>query len=85
MPDQKLGDRSLPAVSIKSGNNTFIVLFDPTTKLPAAMRTRDDDYVYGNSNYDMVLRDWKDVPAACKRAHTLSFQTQRHGGAAADL
>ena len=39
MPDQKLGDRSLPAVSIQSGVNTFVVLFDPATKLPAAIRT----------------------------------------------
>ena len=29
MPDQKLGDRSLPAVSVKAGINTYIVLFDP--------------------------------------------------------
>ncbi len=71
--EQKVGDRSLPAVSIKSRAGTFIVLFDPTTKLPAVVRTRDDDNVYGDSNYDLVLSDWKDV-GGYKRAHTLSFQ-----------
>ena len=74
MPDQKLGDRSLPAVSIKSGVNTFVVLFDPATKLPAAIRTRDADAVYGDSNYDMIPSDWKDVAGGGKRAHTLSFR-----------
>src|SRR5947208_951341 len=74
MPDQKLVDRSLPAVSIKSGVNTFVVLFDPATKLPAAIRTRDADAVYGDSNYDMIPSDWKDVAGGGKRAHTLSFR-----------
>ena len=37
------------------------------------VRTRDADSVYGDSNYDLVLSDWKDVGGA-KRAHTLSFQ-----------
>ena len=73
MPDQQLGQRTLPAVSIKSGANTFIVMFDPATHLPAAVRTRDADNVYGDSNYDMILSDWKDA-AGTKRAHTLSFQ-----------
>jgi glyoxylase-like metal-dependent hydrolase (beta-lactamase superfamily II) len=73
LPDQQIGDRTLPAVSIKSGANTFIVLFDRTTHLPAAVRTRDADNVYGDSDYDMILSDWKDV-AGTKRAHTLSFQ-----------
>ena len=45
----------------------------PRTQLPAAVRTRDEDNIYGDSNYDMVLSDWKAVGGA-KRAHTLSFQ-----------
>jgi len=73
LPDQKIGDRSLPAVSIKTRAGTFIVLFDRTTHLPAVIRTRDADNVYGDSNYDMILSDWKDV-GGTKRAHTLSFQ-----------
>ena len=73
LPDQTIGDRSLPAVSIKTRAGTFSVLFDRTTHLPAAVRTRDDDFVYGDSNYDLILSDWKDV-GGTKRAHTLSFQ-----------
>ena len=42
--------------------------------LPAVVRTRDVDNVYGDSNYDLILSDWKDVGGGAKRAHTLSFQ-----------
>ena len=73
MPDQKSGDRMLPAVSIKSGNTTYIVLFDPASMLPAVVRTRDNDSVYGDTNYDLILSDWKEV-AGAKRAHLLSYQ-----------
>ncbi len=71
--DQTVGGRSLPAVSIKTRAGDFTVLFDRTTHLPAVVRTRDIDNVYGDSNYDLVLSDWKDV-GGMKRAHTLSFQ-----------
>jgi glyoxylase-like metal-dependent hydrolase (beta-lactamase superfamily II) len=74
LPDQQIGDRSLPAVSIKTRAGTFAVLFDRTTHLPAVIRTRDVDNVYGDSNYDLFLSDWKDVGGGAKRAHTLSFQ-----------
>ena len=73
MPDQRLGERMLPAVSIKTAVGTFVVLFDPATKLPAAVRTRDPDNVYGDSDYDLVLSDWKDAGGA-KRAHALSWR-----------
>ena len=73
LPNQQLGERLLPAVSIRQGNVTYIVLFDPSTKLPAAVRTRDADSVYGDSNYDVILSDWKDV-GGYKRAHTLSYR-----------
>jgi glyoxylase-like metal-dependent hydrolase (beta-lactamase superfamily II) len=74
LPDQQIGDRSLPAVSIKTRAGTFTVLFDRSTHLPAVIRTRDADNVYGDSNYDLFLSDWKDVGGGAKRAHTLSFQ-----------
>jgi glyoxylase-like metal-dependent hydrolase (beta-lactamase superfamily II) len=64
----------MPAVAIKTRAGTFTVLFDRTTNLPAIVRTRDVDNVYGDSNYDLVLSDWKDVGGGAKRAHTLSFQ-----------
>jgi len=71
--DQKLGDQTLPAVTFSSGNAKFIILFDRATKLPAAVRTRDDDHIYGDSNYDMVLADWKQV-GGIKMAHSLSYR-----------
>jgi glyoxylase-like metal-dependent hydrolase (beta-lactamase superfamily II) len=74
LPDQACAGQTLPAVSIKARNNSFIVCFDRATHLPAVVRTRDGDTVYGDSNYDLVLSDWKDVPGSSKRAHTLSYQ-----------
>jgi hypothetical protein len=71
--DQKLGDQSLPAASFNYNGTTYIMLFDRTTKLPAAVRTRDDDHIYGDSNYDMVLADWRDV-GGIKLAHSLTFK-----------
>jgi glyoxylase-like metal-dependent hydrolase (beta-lactamase superfamily II) len=74
LPDQQAGQLSLPAVAIKTRAGTFTVLFDRTTNLPVVIRTRDADNVYGDSNYDLVLSDWKDFGGGAKRAHTLSFQ-----------
>ena len=71
--DQKLGDQTLPAVVFAPGPTKYIIMFDRTTKLPAAVRTRDEDNIWGDSNYDVVLSDWKTVGGA-KIAHSLSFQ-----------
>mgnify|MGYP006279393917 CR=1 FL=1 len=73
MPDQQAGSQTLPAVTIAAGTSRFVVMFDRATKLPAMIRTRDDDFVYGDSNYDMTLSDWK-VVGGVKIAHTLSFE-----------
>jgi glyoxylase-like metal-dependent hydrolase (beta-lactamase superfamily II) len=71
--DQKLGDKTLPAVSYTENGNKFIIIFDPATKLPAAVRTRDEDHIYGDSNYDVVLSDWRPV-AGTKLAFARSYQ-----------
>jgi glyoxylase-like metal-dependent hydrolase (beta-lactamase superfamily II) len=71
--DQKLGDQTLPAIAFKRGPDTLIVLFDRTTKLPAAIRTRDEDNIYGDSNYDAILSDWKTIGGA-KIAHAWSYR-----------
>src|SRR5712671_392088 len=71
--DQKLGDQTLPAVVFTRGANKFIVIFDRATKLPAAVRTRDEDNIWGDSNYDMVLGDWKTV-GGVKIAHSQSYR-----------
>ncbi len=71
--DQKLGDQTLPAVVFTRGANKFIIMFDRATKLPAAVRTRDEDNIWGDSNYDMVLGDWKTV-GGVKIAHSESYR-----------
>jgi hypothetical protein len=73
MGTQKLGGQSLPAVSFADGGTTFIILFDRKTHLPAAIRTRDDDNIHGDSNYDLVLADWKAINGA-QIADSLSYR-----------
>ncbi len=70
---QRLGQQSLPAVSFNDTGTKFTILFDDKTHLPAAIRTRDDDNINGDSNYDLVLGDWKTVGGA-KLAEQLSYQ-----------
>src|SRR6058998_931969 len=70
---QRLGQQSLPAVSYVDGPTTFTILFDPKTHLPTAVRTRDDDNINGDSNFDLVLTDWKAVGRA-QVAHSLSYR-----------
>src|SRR3954463_5577460 len=71
--NQKLGSKALRAVSFVDGGTNFTVLFDPQSKLPAAIRTRDDDNIAGDSIYDLVPSDWKAV-GGVKVPHTLSYQ-----------
>src|SRR5437764_3920082 len=69
----RLGQQSLPGVSYADGPTTFTILFDPKTHLPAAVRTRDDDNINGDSNFDLVLTDWKPV-GRVQLAHSLSYR-----------
>lgn len=71
--DQQLNSRILPAVAFADGGSIFIIMFDPMTHLPAAIRTWDDDNIEGDSNYDLVLDGWKSAGAA-KVATSLSYR-----------
>ncbi len=73
LANEKLGKQTLLALGFASGGTNFTVLLDPQSKLPAAIRTRDDDNIVGDANYDLVLSDWKAVGGA-KIAHALSYQ-----------
>jgi glyoxylase-like metal-dependent hydrolase (beta-lactamase superfamily II) len=73
LPDQMLGETALPAVAYTEHDTRYVILFDRVTHLPVAVRTRDDDNIHGDSNYDMVMDDWRDVGGA-KVAHALSYQ-----------
>jgi len=70
---QQLGERSLPAVSYTDAGTAFDILFDPMTHLPAAIRTRDDDNISGDSNFDLVLEGWKPAGTA-QIATSLSYR-----------
>jgi glyoxylase-like metal-dependent hydrolase (beta-lactamase superfamily II) len=70
---QQLNNRYLPTVSFVDGGTTFLILIDPETNLPAAIRTRDDDNISGDSNYDLVLDQWTDV-AGARVARSLTYR-----------
>lgn len=85
MPDQALGGglfaggfggifpmHRLPAVAYDDGGTTFIILFDPTTHLPAAIRTVDDDALLGDANYDVTFAGWQPV-AGVQIARQLTY------------
>jgi hypothetical protein len=65
--------RKLPAVQYDVRDWSFIVMFDPATGLPARIRTRDGDPIQGDSNYDLVLADWRPVGGA-RVAHNLTYK-----------
>jgi glyoxylase-like metal-dependent hydrolase (beta-lactamase superfamily II) len=72
-PDQKLGADTLPAVTLTQGATSYTILFDRQSKLPAAIRTLDDDNVRGDQMFDLVLADWQPVGAA-KVARSLTYR-----------
>jgi glyoxylase-like metal-dependent hydrolase (beta-lactamase superfamily II) len=73
LKDESFGEVTQPAVAITDHGTTFTVLFDRITYLPVAVRTHDEDHIYGDSNYDLVMDEWRDV-GGVKIAHALSYQ-----------
>jgi glyoxylase-like metal-dependent hydrolase (beta-lactamase superfamily II) len=71
--NQRIGGQSYRAVSFNDGSVSYTILFDARTKLPAAIRTLDDDNVQGDQPYDAVLSDWKAV-GGVQVAHALSYR-----------
>jgi glyoxylase-like metal-dependent hydrolase (beta-lactamase superfamily II) len=70
---QELGGKRFVAIGFVDGATNFAILLDPQTKLPAAVRTFDDDNIAGDSTYDLVPSDWQAV-GGVKLAHTLSYR-----------
>ncbi len=66
IPNQRSGGKTYPAVQYRGNYGTFIVMFDPLTRLPAVVRTRDFDVHAGDSDYDETLSDWREVMASVK-------------------
>jgi hypothetical protein len=69
----KVGQTALPAISLRDGRTTFIIMFDRATHLPAVIRTFDDDQIKGDSGFDLSLGDWR-VVAGVKIAHAMSYK-----------
>jgi glyoxylase-like metal-dependent hydrolase (beta-lactamase superfamily II) len=59
--DTMVGGRALPTVRYRPGGRDFLVMFDSASGLPARIRTLDYDSLRGDSTYDLVLSDWRDV------------------------
>ena len=70
---QTVDGKALPAVQYDVRNWSYIVMFDPQSGLPARIRTRDGDPIQGDSNFDLVLSDWRSV-AGVQVAHNLTYK-----------
>jgi len=77
LPDQFAGGKRLTAVRYETGANTFSVLFDQDTGLPARIRTFDTDSAWGDCNFDLVLSDWREVGAVKFPFHQLYLLNER--------
>ncbi len=63
-PDTTVAGLTFRTVAYTAGGYNFVVLFDPATSLPARIRTLDYDSIQGDSTYDLVLSDWREVGGA---------------------
>jgi glyoxylase-like metal-dependent hydrolase (beta-lactamase superfamily II) len=75
-PDESVGGSRLTAVRFAPdapGRPAFVLLFDPQSGLPARIRTIDDDPIYGDVAYDLVLEDWREV-AGVKLAYRQRYE-----------
>ena len=61
MPPQTVGGKTYPAVQFRGEHGSYVVAFDPATKLPTVIGTRDFDQLMGDSYFDETLSDWRDV------------------------
>ena len=76
LPDETIDGKTLSVVSYKADDAEWIVLFGDDG-LPARIRTVDADGVWGDSNYDMTLADWREV-GGVKFAFDQSFTLNGH-------
>jgi glyoxylase-like metal-dependent hydrolase (beta-lactamase superfamily II) len=77
--DVSVGGVAYPAVEYRPApNQTFVVMFDRSTGLPARVRTLDYDNIWGDVTYDLVLSDWQPrdgVKIAMSRKYELNGRT----------
>jgi hypothetical protein len=80
LPDETIGAKALSVVSYKADDATWLVLFG-ADGMPDRIRTVDSDGVWGDSNYDMILSDWRDVGGvkfAFDQDYTLNGHETQH-------
>ena len=73
LPDVTVNGQRYRAVGYVWRDQQFQVLIDPATDLPARIRTRDADGIHGDSDYDLVLSNWREVEGA-KVAHGQDYE-----------
>ena len=77
LPDEIAGGKRLTAVGYETGKRRFVVMFDPSTGLPARIRTIDTDQAWGDCNFDLILSDWREVGGAKFSFHQLYTVNER--------
>jgi glyoxylase-like metal-dependent hydrolase (beta-lactamase superfamily II) len=80
LPEETIDDKTLSVVAYKADDAEWIVLFGDDG-LPARIRTIDADGVWGDSNYDMILSDWREVGGvqfAFDQSFTLNGREVQH-------
>jgi glyoxylase-like metal-dependent hydrolase (beta-lactamase superfamily II) len=74
--DVSVGGVTYPAVEYRATDDqTFTVLFDRPTGLPARIRTLDYDNIWGDVTYDLVLSGWQTfdgLKVATRRTYELN-------------
>jgi glyoxylase-like metal-dependent hydrolase (beta-lactamase superfamily II) len=80
LPDEIIDGKTLSVLSYKADDAEWIMLFGDDG-LPARIRTVDADGVWGDSNYDMILSDWREVGGikfAFDQSFTLNGREVQH-------
>lgn len=58
-PAVEVGGTRLPAVDYRMDDTVYTVMFDPSSGLPARIRTADYDNIWGDVDFDLMLSDWR--------------------------
>jgi hypothetical protein len=80
LPDETIEGKTLSVISYKADDAEWIVLLGDDG-LPARIRTVDADGVWGDSHYDMILSDWREVDGikfAFDQSFTLNGREVQH-------
>jgi glyoxylase-like metal-dependent hydrolase (beta-lactamase superfamily II) len=64
LPNQVGGLRAWPSLQYAGTYGNFIVMFDPATNLPIRVRSLEWDAIEGDSEFDAMFTDWRDLNGA---------------------